>query len=166
MSTLAATIAPSTQQAAAKLVVAGVIGAAIDAVYFSSLALLDGRSPGQTLQGIASFWLGPRSSTLGAESMLLGAVTHIALAVLMAIGFAAYLWAFPVLRNSVLRAGVSYGALLYLVMYLIVLPARWPAIFPRWDGWRSIGDICVHIAIAIAFAVVIGRNVRSANYSA
>lgn len=165
MSTLAAAIGPSTQQAATKVVVAGLVGAAIDAIYFSSLAWLDGKSPGRTLQGIASFWLGPQSTQLGAESMLLGAGTHVTLALLMAAGFAIYLWCFPALRNSVVQAGVTYGALLYSLMYLVVLPMRWPAIFPRWDGWRSIGDICVHIAISLSFALVFTAMLRSADFA-
>ena len=144
-----------------KVLLAGLAGAAIDAVYFSTLAITGGHSPGRTLQSIASFWLGPKSLDLGTSSMLLGASTHIALATIMAAGFAVFAWRLPVLQNSPIRAGTIYGGLLYSLMYLVVLPLRWPSIFPRWDGWRSVGDVSVHIVIGICFAFVIGGHVST-----
>jgi hypothetical protein len=140
------------------ILLAGMTGAIIDAIYFSSLAIIDGHSPIRTLQGIASFWLGPKSAELGTASALLGLVTHVALATMMAAGFFVVSLRFEGVQGSVVKAGLVYGAFLYLVMYLVVLPLRWPTVFPRWDGWRSGCDVAIHLMIGLAFAILITRS--------
>jgi hypothetical protein len=139
------------------VVLAGLIAAAIDAAYFSTFALIGGKSPALVLQSIASFWLGKASMDGGAASALLGAATHIGLATLMAAGFFLAAPRVRVLRGNVLAAGVIYGLFLYCVMYLVVMPIRWPMIYPRWDGWRSVLDILVHVMIGIAVALVLRK---------
>jgi len=139
----------------AVIISAGLVGAAIDAFYFSTSALLAGRSPVRTLQGIAGFWLGKRSFDGGFGSAVLGAVTHVGLATLMAAGFVLVASRTSMMRRSALGTGILYGAFLYLVMYLIVMPLRWPELYPRWSGLSSVLDICVHLVMGAAFAAIV-----------
>ena len=152
MATLTARAFDTTYRTSIAIGIAGLIGAAIDALYFSASALMKGHSPVKVLQSIASFWLGPKSMDLGATSALLGVATHIGLSTIMATGFLLLVPRVEILRRSTLVGGLLYGLVLYVVMYLVVLPLRWPALYPRWDGWRSLLDIAVHLAIDLSFA--------------
>lgn len=134
---------------------AGLVAAAIDALYFSTSALLSGHSPLVVLQRIAGFWLGGRSTDLGLPSTLLGAATHIGLATAMAAGFALAVSRFRLRRDRAVALGAGYGLSLYALMYFAVMPLRWPALFPNWMGWRSAGDIVVHVIVGIAIALML-----------
>lgn len=141
------------------VLLAGLLAAALDAAYFTTGALLSGRSPSFVLQSIASFWLGSGSYDAGWTSVLLGAATHIGLATAMAAGYALLARRIAFLRGPVVFAGLAYGLFLYCVMYLIVMPLRWPTAYPRWDGWSSVLDIGVHLAIGVLIGTVLRRSV-------
>lgn len=136
------------------ILLAGFAAGAIDAAYFSIGALLKGGSPVRVLHSIAGFWLDKSAVEGGAGSATLGLVTHFALAIMMAAGFVLLRPFLPWLKGPMLLAGLGWGAMLYLLMYLVVLPLRWPALFPRWDGWTSVFDILVHLAIGITIAAI------------
>lgn len=139
------------------VLLAGLAAGLVDAGYFSVGAMLKGNSPVQVLKGIAGFWF-DKNPLDSASTAVLGAVTHFALAMLMAAGFVLLRPVVPWLRGSALRAGLVWGVALYLIMYLVVLPLRWPGIFPRWDGWTSIFDILVHLAVGVTIAAIVGRQ--------
>jgi uncharacterized membrane protein YagU involved in acid resistance len=139
----------------ARIITAGLAVAAIDAVYFSAGAIAKGNSPVRVLQSIAGFWMGKAAATSGALGALLGAATHIGLAILMAAAFLPAAKVLPLFRAAPPIGGAAYGLLLYCIMYLIVLPLRWPAIFPRWAGWESVLDIGVHIVIGVTIAALL-----------
>lgn len=145
----------SLRPAAVAILSAGLVAAAIDALYFSAGALIMGHSPFAVLRRIAGFWLGGRSTSLGVSSIVLGAATHIGLATIMAAGFALAMLRFRLPFDSAPILGAVYGLFLYALMYFVVMPLRWPTVFPNWMGWRSIGDILVHVVIGIAIAMVI-----------
>ena len=146
--------APSSHLPAV-IISAGLVGAAIDALYFSISALAAGRSPVRTLQSIAAFWLGKKSLDGGFGSAMLGAVTHVALATTMAAGFVLLASRTPMMKRSPFSTGILYGALLYAIMYLVVMPLRWPQLYPRWSGWNSVLDICVHLVMGVSFAAIL-----------
>ena len=98
----------------------------------------------------------------GAGTVVLGIVTHFGIAITMAAFFALAASRLKVLYRQPVLAGVIYGLGLYVVMYRIVLPLRFPSIFPRWDGTRSITDILAHIGVALGIALVLSRSARRA----
>jgi hypothetical protein len=142
----------------ARIALAGVAGGVVDAVYFSTLAWIQGRSPFRVLQSIASFWLGAASMHAGVISALLGFATHFGLAILMAAGYAAAATKLPLFRHRPRTAGPVYGLVLYWVMYYLVLPLRWPEIYPRFFGWMSGLDILAHMGVGLAMALVLARD--------
>ena len=142
------------------VVAAGIAGGVVDAVYFSSAALIDDRSPFKVLQAIASFWMGQASMDGGVASELLGLATHFGLATLMAAGYAAAAAKLQPLRHRPLFTGPIYGLILYGVMYYIVLPLRWPDLYPRINGWRSVADVLAHVGVGLAIAVVFARTLK------
>jgi uncharacterized membrane protein YagU involved in acid resistance len=136
------------------ILLAGVAAAAVDAAYFTAKSLLENVGPFQVLKGIAGFWLGPAASTGGLSSAALGAATHLGLAIIMAAGFVIICRFVPKLRGSLIKMGAAYGLLLYAIMYGIVLPLRWPQVFPSFNGWTSIFDVIVHVVVGVAIAAV------------
>jgi hypothetical protein len=147
----------ATEQAMTTLrliVLAGLAAGALDALYFSLGALLTGKSPVFVLKSIASFWLGKDAFQGGAASATLGLATHFALATLMAAGFVAARPLLPWLRGPVVQAGLIWGATLYAIMYLAVLPLRFPALYPKWNGWTSAMDVGVHLAVGVVIAAI------------
>jgi uncharacterized membrane protein YagU involved in acid resistance len=149
-----ATGRPPASSTMIQIAFAGFIGAAIDAVYFSGSAILKGNSPVRVLQSIAGFWYGPKTVELGTLSAITGAATHLGLATIMAAGFWLLARRSEFLRNAPAAGGAAYGLLLYAAMYYVVMPLRWPSVYPRWDGWHSVLDIGVHVLIGIAFAFI------------
>lgn len=139
------------------ILVAGIAGALVDAVYFCGKALLTGDSPAAILRSIAAFWLGKDAFSGGLPSAALGAATHLGLAILMAAGFQAARLRIRFLSRNLVAGGLAYGLFLYLLMYLVVLPARWPQLYPRFDGWGSVQDIAAHLAVGVCFAYFLSR---------
>lgn len=139
------------------VVVAGIAGGLVDAAYFSATALLNGRSPTAVLQSIATFWLGPAARDGGAASAALGLATHFALATIMASGYFFMAKMLSFFRQRPRISGTAYGFFLYGVMYFIVLPLRWPALSPRFEGAKSLLDVAAHIAVGVAIALVISQ---------
>lgn len=158
---MTATAAPARptpiRDAVAPIVMAGLAGGAVDGLYASIAGVVRGRSVMRVWQGVAGGWLGKSAADGGLATVALGLATHFAIAICMAAAFAGIAGRAPVLYRHRLAAGALYGVGLYLVMYRLVLPLRWPAIFPRWDGWVSVADIASHVGVGVAIAVVLSR---------
>lgn len=148
-----------------RILFAGVAVAVLDGLYFSISALAKGGSPMGVLNSIAGFWPASVSKSAVLPSASIGLGTHVGLAILMAAGFAALRPYARVLQTAPLIAGSTYGAALYVIMYLFVLPARWPTLFPAWDGVSSALDIAVHLAVGILIATII-PSTHDANHRA
>jgi hypothetical protein len=149
--------APSVRGAVVPLVAAGLAGGAVDGLYATGLSLIRGGSALRPWQGVASGWIGRAARDGGAASAVLGLATHVAIALCMAAAFAAVASRLRVLYQRPLVSGALYGLILYLVMYRIVLPLRWPTVFPKWDGWISVADIASHVGVGLAIATVLSR---------
>jgi len=151
--------APSVRRSGFKqILMAGLAGGAVDAAYFTAKALITGKPVLNTLHSISGFWsIGPRNAG-EVPSALLGTATHFGLAAVMAGGY------FLLRRKSRLPGGndvvvgAAYGVFLYLIMYWVVLPLRWPLLFPRFDGFTSVLDLVVHMAVGITIALVEGHT--------
>ena len=158
--TAAPTGSPSMRGVFVPLVTAGLAGGAIDAVYATGLSLMRGGSALRPWRSVASGWIGQTARDGGAATAGLGLLTHFAIALCMAAAFAAVAGRVKLLYQRPLLFGALYGLILYLVMYRIVLPLRWPTIFPRWDGWISLTDIASHVGVGLAIALVLARAHR------
>ncbi|MFN3583769.1 hypothetical protein [Phenylobacterium sp.] len=148
--------------AAARIAAAGLAGGALDLAYATVVGATAGRSFQQVWQGVASGWLGKAAYGQGWTSTLLGLLTHFGIAGAMAGAFFLAAGRAPVLRRRPLLSGAIYGVGLYGVMYGLVLPLRWPGVFPRWDGVRSAADILAHVGVGVAIAFVLRGRERSA----
>lgn len=145
----------------ASIVLAGAAGAAVDGVYASCVGLIHGRTVVKVWQGVAGGWLGKEAGQGGIATAALGLATHFGIAICMAAAFALVASRVRLLYQRPLIAGGVYGLVLYVVMYRIVLPLRWPTIFPKWDGVQSIADIASHMGVGLAIAWVLSRAGRA-----
>ncbi|WP_156467390.1 MULTISPECIES: hypothetical protein [unclassified Phenylobacterium] len=152
------------RSALSQTMIAGLAGGAVDFVYASGMALAAGQPAMRPWQAVASGWIGaPAARDGGMAAVLLGVATHFGIALAMAAVFVLAAPRLPRLVAQPLVAGVLYGLVLYAVMYLIVLPLRWPGPFPSWQGGRSLLDILAHIAVGLAIAwTVSSRKARAA----
>lgn len=133
-------------------------GGALDLAYAFIRGGLAGAPPGRILQSIASGWLGPSAYGAGTASAALGVATHFGIAAVMATALAVVFAARPALAGRPLWLGAAYGGLLYAVMYGLVLPIRWPALYPRFEGPGSVADILIHMAVGVVFALLLTRR--------
>ena len=83
---------------------------------------LHGQNPIQVLQYIASSLLGPRSFSDGLASAVLGLVLHFAVALVVAAIYILASRRVAVLRTQWVLFGLLYGAAVWVVMNLVVLP--------------------------------------------
>jgi len=147
-----------TRSVFARVATAGLAGAAVDFVYATTLGLIAGRGPVKVWQGVAGGWLGKAAGEGGLASAGLGLATHVGIATCMAGAYALAATRLPILYRRPLLMGALYGLPLYGVMYRIVLPLRWPEIFPRWEGMKSVLDVLAHVGVGLAIAFVLSRR--------
>jgi hypothetical protein len=145
-----------------RIIIAGLAGALVDGIYFSTVARATGSLPYDVLQSIAAFWLGKAARQEGNASALLGLATHIVVAIMMAAGFAVAMKRLRFLRRSPWLVGPAYGLFLYAVMYFLVLPIRWPKTFLRFHGFISVLDVFAHMAVGLSIAFTLRWRGRSA----
>jgi hypothetical protein len=146
-----------------RILAAGLLGGLLDFLYASFLTVvLVGAPFARVWQGVATGWIGKPALEMGAVSTALGIVTHFAIAVVMAGAYAVAATRLAVIYRRPWLCGVLYGLALYLVMYRVVLPLRFPETFPRWDGVQSWMDIAAHVGVGLIIALVLSRRPRPA----
>lgn len=132
---------------------AGLAGGAVDLLYASGMALSAGQPAVRPWQAVASGWIGaPAAREGGMAAVLLGVATHFGIALAMAGVYVLAARRLPALTARPMIAGAIYGLMLYGVMYLVVLPLRWPGAFPSWQGVKSGLDILAHVGVGLAIA--------------
>ncbi|WP_309087633.1 hypothetical protein [Phenylobacterium sp.] len=163
VSTAASLHPPKSRQAAlASVALAGLAGGAVDFVYAGAIGLATGRTVERVWQSVAAAVIGKPAFSMGWTSATLGIVIHLAIATAMAAAFAIAAGRLPALYRRPWTSGAVYGLGLYAVMYGVVLPLRWPTVFPRWDGLTSVFDVLAHIGVGLAIVFVLRARTRAA----
>jgi uncharacterized membrane protein YagU involved in acid resistance len=90
-----------------------------------------------------------------------GLIVHYALMTVMAGTFTIAALNLPAVLRRPLGSGLLYGLAIYLVMYWIVLPARWPSLFPRTGLWDVGNALFSHlICVGLPMGLVVARTLR------
>jgi hypothetical protein len=108
------------------IAVATLVAGTLDIASAIGMTLLRGKSVARMLQGIASGPFGEWPLASGWAGAAAGLAVHFAIMAVMVAVFVAATGLLPRLRRPRLLIGAAYGALLYAIMYWIVLPLRWP----------------------------------------
>lgn len=161
MTVAAGHASPTTREAFLQIAAAGVAGGAVDFLYACAVATLQGQSIVRLWQGVAAGWLGPPARAGGLSTAALGLVTHFGIALVMAAAYYLAARREPALLARPLLWGAAYGLVLYVIMYRVVLPLRWPQAFPRWDGALSVADVAAHVGVGLAIALTLSAGARA-----
>ena len=129
----------------------------LDITYACIVGAIRGRMPLALLQSVASGWQGSAAYTGGLASALIGLLTHYGIMLVMVATFLVARRHVPTLRGRPWMIGPIYGLCLYAVMYGIVLPLRFPEVFPRFSGWLTVTDILVHMTVGLIIALCLAR---------
>lgn len=120
---------------------------------------MDGVGPIRILKSITS---GPFGHLLhGPAAAATGLVTHYALMAIMVTVFVLAAERLPLLVRHPVLAGLAYGIGLYLVMYWVVLPARFPTAFPNTELWPVANALFSHmICVGLPIGLLTARAHR------
>ncbi len=137
----------------------GLIAGVLDAmagivVYF----IYFGFNPFQVLQFIASGVYGPEAIDSGIPMMVAGTFFHFLIAFVVA---AIYFWAYPkisLLRNNVVLMGLIYGAGIWAVMNLLILPSSNIPKAPFDASLAVVGIIWHMVLVGLPIALITAKH--------
>ena len=140
------------------IVTATLTAGSLDIAAAMALTAVRGRPIGGMLRTVASGPLGGGVRDMGAAGAFAGLLVHYALMAMMVTAFAIAADRMPELRRKPLRLGIAYGVLLYLVMYWIVIPLRWPPETFSVTASEVLVPLSIHIAlVGIPIALIVAR---------
>jgi len=104
-------------------------------------------------------------------AMVVGILLHYLIMLLMVVFFIVTAEKLPIVRKHPIMSGVIYGLFLWLVMYCMVLPVRWPGLFPQLSAKPLIEQWFSHIVlVGIPISISVNRaterrsNLKDASY--
>ena len=109
------------------------------------------------LRGIASGPF-PDATQWGIAGAILGLLVHFVLIAVMATVFVFAADRLAILKSRPITAGAAYGVATWGVMNLLVLPLRWPAIFPQFDAVSVFTQLACHIFLVGIPTALIARR--------
>jgi hypothetical protein len=119
-----------------------------------------GIAPLRILQSIASGFLGTEAFEGGLAAAALGGILHFLIAFGWAVVFYAASRSFAVLRRRPLLSGAAYGAAVYFLMNLVILPL---SAFPARPFGLDIVILVVHVAfVGIPISLSVSRSAPKA----
>lgn len=128
------------------IVLATLVAGSLDIASAFAYGLAEGHGPFLVLIGIASaVWPGAFHAPLVAA--VVGLLLHFAIMSVMVVVFAWGAGRLAWLHRRPLSSGALYGLVLWAVMNLVVLPLRWPALFPHLTATGVIEQWFSHIVL-------------------
>jgi hypothetical protein len=142
------------------IVSAGLIAGILDITSAFVIAELKGTGSIRMLQGIASGLLGAPSFEGGMATAGLGLVIHFFIAFTAASVFYLGSRQFSFLTRHAVVSGLAYGIAVYIFMYWIVVPLRFPSVHHSVS--RDVTAVIIHmILIGLTIALVVRRFSRN-----
>jgi hypothetical protein len=146
---------------------ASLIGAACVAVLDIAGAMVlafarSGAEPLTVLQSVASGALGKSAYSGGITTALIGLAIHTGIALVAATVFMLVASRVPALTRRPWLWGPVHGLGVWAVMYLIVLPQRWPQAFPNFEPGQLAGQLFCHLfLVGLPIGIVASRVLGS-----
>jgi hypothetical protein len=133
----------------------------LSAFLFASMA---GTGPLPLLRYVASGPFGEAVRDGGIGWALAGLAVHYAIMACMVAGYMLIAPTIPVLLRHPVIAGLAYGVLLWVIMYWVVKPLRWPdAPLPStaWGIGNALFSHCILVGLPVA--LIASRHFRRRN---
>lgn len=144
------------------IAVATLVAGTLDILSAFGFAGLSGASPKDVLVYVASGPFGDGVGNGGPIWAAAGLAVHFAIMALMAAAWFLAARRLPALVRHPVVAGLAYGVLLWLIMYWLVKPLRWPdAPLPNtaWGIGNALFSHCLLVGLPIA--LLASRHCRS-----
>jgi hypothetical protein len=158
---------PARLGALRAVLIGAAVSGTLDLLSAFAFSAVNAVGPVRVLKSVAAGPFGePVRQAEGVLIPLAGLIVHYALMTVM-VG----IFVFAALRLRFILArpllwGLLYGLAIYLVMYWIVLPLRWPAIFPRTGLWDVGNALFSHlICVGLPMGFVVSRTLRTSERS-
>lgn len=144
---------------------ATLIAGTLDMLSAAAYALMAGKNPLAVPVGIASaVW--PGALKAGAPALGVGLLLHFAIMLVMVVVYVAAARRFSWLTQKPVASGVIYGLILWAVMNLVVLPIRWPALFPHFTTVSFLEQIFSHtVLVGIPLGLLTRRSMYGVAHS-
>jgi uncharacterized membrane protein YagU involved in acid resistance len=114
--------------------------------------------PIRVMQSVAAGPFGEAMRSGGLAAAGIGMLVHFSIMTVMVSVFVLAAKRFDSISQHKLLSGIVYGLGLYLLMYWVVLPLRWPAAFPKTALWPVTNALFSHIVcVGIPMSFVTAR---------
>lgn len=131
----------------------------LDIVYAALLSLIAGGTVGGMLRSVVSGPFGDDARTWGLAGAVVGLAVHFAIMAVMVLAYGRFVRTGRLAALSPWIAGTLYGLALYLLMYWIVLPLRFPTVHPVTAPADVAKALFAHIAlVGIPMALIAHRH--------
>lgn len=149
------------------IVIATAIAGTLDILAAFAFAGQAGTGPLQVLHFVASGPFGDRVAAPGAGFAAAGLAVHYAIMACMVAAYLILASRLPVLLRHPVPAGLGYGLLLWLIMYGVVRPMRWPTMSLPTDPAKFAEQwFCHLILVGLPIALVARRYLARPVYLA
>lgn len=140
----------------------GSIAGALDIIFAISFAAYNGATPVRLLQTVASGLLGTAAFTGGVPVAALGLALHFGMSLLWAGAFLLLATFVPTITLRPMVSGIVFGAFVFLVMRLIVLPL---SAFPYPVAFKPLATVLDLLSHMFLFGVPISWAIHRAMHS-
>lgn len=143
------------------ILISALVAGTLDILSAFVFAGMAGTGPLPLLRYVASGPFGDAVRDGGAGWAIVGLATHYAIMACMAAAYMLVAPRIPALLRHPVIAGVAYGVLLWVIMYWVVKPLRWPdAPLPgtAWGIGNALFSHCVLVGLPIA--LIASRHFR------
>ena len=146
------------------IAVAALVAGTLDILSAFVFAGIAGASPPGVLRYVASGPFGDAVRQGGAGWAAIGLLVHFAIMFCMAAAYMIVAQKVPALLRHPIVAGLLYGLLLWVIMYWIVKPLRWPDAPLTNTLYGFANQLFSHcILVGLPIALVAARSLRPAN---
>lgn len=130
----------------------GLVIGALDILFACVFWASRGVSPVRIFQSVASGWYGKAAFAGGAHTALVGLLSHFAIAAVMAVVYFSWNHKLCARKTPWWLSGVSYGAALFFVMNLVVLPLSKAGAPDLSDDIWALANFTMHIVLGLICA--------------
>lgn len=149
------------------ILLATAVAGSLDIIAALVQGTIAGGSAGSVLRSVAAGPLGDGAAAGGVGMAFAGLIIHFLLMTVIATVFILAAARLPMLQRQPLIWGPLYGLGVWAVMYLIVLPARWPGSFPLTDPVQIAWAIAFHtLLVGLPIALIAARGAGGAGNNA
>ncbi len=150
-------MAITTRDTGSTIALATAVAGTLDILSACCYALLAGGTPVRMLRGVSGAILGEGKSS--AIAPVVGLALHFSIMAVMVTVFVLAARRLPVLVARPVASGIGYGLLTWAVMNLIVLPLRWPSLFPKFTALALSEQLFSHIVlVGVPIALIVSRR--------